>query len=101
MRLSLVSLTAPALIFLAGPACGGGTDTSPGQVPQVGHVFVVVEENANYANVVGTGAMPYLDTLISRYGLATQYYANTHPSIGNYFMMTVGQIITNDDSYSG
>jgi acid phosphatase len=31
--------------------------------------------------------------------LATQYYANTHPSIGNYLMMTTGQIITNSDGY--
>src|SRR2546425_5333979 len=43
--------------------------------------------------------MPYLNGLAQQYGLATQYYANTHPSIGNYFMMTVGAIITNDDSY--
>src|SRR6266852_2375528 len=34
-----------------------------------------------------------------KHALATQYYANTHPSIGNYFMMTSGQIITNIDSY--
>jgi len=26
--------------------------------------------------------MPYLAGLMSQYGLATQYYANTHPSIG-------------------
>jgi phospholipase C len=44
--------------------------------------------------------MPYLNSLTSQYGLATQYYANTHPSIGNYFMMTTGQIITNNDSYN-
>lgn len=43
--------------------------------------------------------MPYLNSLASKYGLATQYYANTHPSIGNYFMLTAGQIITNTDSY--
>jgi hypothetical protein len=30
-----------------------------------GHVVIVVEENANYASVVGdTAAMPYLNTLI-------------------------------------
>ena len=68
-------------------------------MPRHGHVFIVVEENHSYASVVGTGAMPYLDTLIGRYALATQYYANTHPSIGNYFMLTVGQIVTNNDSY--
>jgi phosphatidylinositol-3-phosphatase len=69
-------------------------------VPLHGHVFVVVEENTNYDTVVGTGAMPYLDTLIGRYALATQYYGNTHPSIGNYFMLTVGQIWTNDNSFA-
>jgi len=25
--------------------------------------------------------------------LSTQYYANTHPSIGDYFMLTTGQIL--------
>ena len=42
--------------------------------------------------------MPYLNSLVSRYGLATQYYANTHPSIGNYLMLTTGQIISDDDT---
>src|SRR5438132_4872336 len=45
--------------------------------------------------------MPYLNELATQYGLATQYFANTHPSIGNYFMMTTGQIITNDDAFGG
>ncbi|HEY6248432.1 MAG TPA: alkaline phosphatase family protein [Candidatus Angelobacter sp.] len=45
--------------------------------------------------------MPYLNSLATQNGLATQYYANTHPSIGNYFMMTAGQIITNDDGFNG
>src|SRR5436309_11765406 len=64
------------------------------------HVFIVVEENTNYANVIGNSSMPYLNGLAQQYGLATQYYADTHPSIGNYFMMTVGDIITNDDAYT-
>jgi acid phosphatase len=63
-------------------------------------VVVVVEENHGYSSVIGSSAMPYLNSLATQYGLATQYYADTHPSIGNYFMMTAGQIITNNDSYS-
>jgi acid phosphatase len=64
-----------------------------------GHVVIVVEENANYASVVGnTTSMPYLNSLIDKYGLATQYYSNTHPSIGNYLMLVTGQVLTNDDS---
>ena len=66
--------------------------------PQFGHVAIVVEENTNYSSVVGTTAMPYLNSLMNQYGLGTQYYANTHPSIGNYFMLATGQILTNDDS---
>ena len=71
------------------------------QIPASHHVVVVVEENHNYSQVIGSSAMPYLNSLANQYGLATQYYANTHPSIGNYFMMTTGQIITNNDSYTG
>src|SRR5438128_5040722 len=44
--------------------------------------------------------MPYLNSLANRYGVATNYFGNTHPSIGNYFMLTAGQIVTNNDSYS-
>jgi phosphatidylinositol-3-phosphatase len=67
-------------------------------VPASSHVFLLVEENHSYSSVIGSSSMPYLNSLASKYGLATQYYANTHPSIGNYFMMTAGQTITNNDS---
>lgn len=46
--------------------------------------------------------MPYLNSLVNTAGtLATNYYAVTHPSIGNYFSLTTGKIITNDDDFSG
>jgi len=77
------------------------TANAPPAVPLFGHVILVVEENHGYSQVIGTSAMPYLNGLASQYGLATQYFANTHPSIGDYFMMTTGQIITNDDAYTG
>ena len=77
------------------------TAASPPASPRFGHVFIVMEENTDYADVIGSSQMPYFNSLAARYGVATQYYANTHPSIGNYFMLTTGQIITNNDSYSG
>jgi phosphatidylinositol-3-phosphatase len=70
------------------------------QVPASSHVVVVLEENHSYSSVIGNSAMPYFNSLATQYGLATQYYANAHPSIGNYFMLTTGQIITNNDSFS-
>src|SRR2546426_3541356 len=75
------------------------TASGGGSAP-FGHVFVVTEENHDYASVIGSSSMPYLNGLAQQYGLATQYYGNTHPSIGNYFMLATGQIISNNDGYS-
>lgn len=90
-------------------ACGGGTMT-PGpagagppsnaqssSVPQFGNEFLLVLENNNYSSEVGSPNMPYLNSLINKYGLATNYYATTHPSIGNYFSLTTGEILTNNE----
>ena len=68
------------------------------QIPQSNHVVVLLEENQSYPAVIGSPSMPFLNGLASKYGLATQYYANTHPSIGNYFMLTAGQLFTTNDS---
>lgn len=70
-------------------------------VPASRHVVVVIEENHGYSQVIGNRNMPYINSLANHYSLATHYYANTHPSIGNYFMMTVGEIVTNNDGYNG
>jgi acid phosphatase len=68
------------------------------QVPESHHVVIVLEENHSYSSVIGSSSMPYLNSLAEQYGLATQYYANMHPSIGNYFMLTTGQLVTNNDA---
>lgn len=78
---------------------GTATITVQAQTPQSKHVILVMEENRSYSSVVGqTTVWPNLNNLISNGALATDYYANTHPSIGNYFMLTTGQILTNNDN---
>jgi acid phosphatase len=67
-------------------------------VPAFDRVFIVALENQSFANA--TGGMPFLNKLAGRYGLAVNYFANTHPSIGNYFWMTTGQNITNDSNFA-
>lgn len=67
--------------------------------PASKHVVIVMEENQGYSTVVGdTTNWPYLNALIAKGALPTDYYADSHPSIGNYFMLTTGQILTTDDS---
>jgi acid phosphatase len=86
----------------SGTLSNGYTYTAPSaSLPSFSRVFVVVEENQNYSSVIGSASMPYLNTLASRYGLATNYYANVHPSIGNYFWLTTGQTITSDSNFAG
>lgn len=105
-------LAAALTCALSAAVCGSQTSPTAPSTPTVpstpgpsttpfNHVFVVVEENKRYEEVIGSASMPYLNGLASQYGLATQYYSNTHPSIGNYFMMIVGNVVTNDDSFSG
>jgi acid phosphatase len=57
-----------------------------------------MEENSSYSTVVDSGQWPNFNSLIKTGALPTNYYADTHPSNGNYLMLTTGQILTNDDS---
>ena len=84
----------------SGSGGGGGGGGTPGTNPTQ-HVVVVVLENQNFANMIGNSQMPFFNSMAMQYALATQFYANTHPSIGNYFMMTTGQVVTNDDAFGG
>jgi phosphatidylinositol-3-phosphatase len=65
------------------------------------HIVLLVEENHSYSDVVGSSSMPYLNSLISQYGLATQYFANTHPSLPNYLVLTTGLMESNNDNFAG
>jgi hypothetical protein len=77
---------------------GEVTVTVQSQVPASKHVVLVLEENQGYSTVVGkTSVWPNLNNLISIGALPTNYYANSHPSIGNYFMLTTGQLLTTND----
>jgi hypothetical protein len=70
------------------------------QVPQVQHVLIVLEENTDYADVCGpnNASMPFLCGLKSQGSFSANYYAPTHPSIGNYDDLGWGVVTTNNDS---
>ena len=65
------------------------------------HVVVIALENHEYSQVIGNANMPYYNKLANQGALATRFYATTHPSLPNYFRLTVGQHITNTNSYTG
>ena len=84
-----------------GVVIAGLATSSFAQVPRFGHVFIVVEENHGYSAVIGNPDMLYFNNLANQYGRATNYYANAHPSIGNYFALTTGEVITTNDRFGG
>jgi hypothetical protein len=70
------------------PIAVGATSTLPRS--HRSHVVVIVMENAEYGEVIGSPAAPYVNALARRYGLATQSFAITHPSLPNYLALTSG-----------
>lgn len=96
-------------LAMAHLACGGGTGVSsvpvqtptPSGQPTFSHVVVLVEENHSYSEVMGNSSMPYFNSLASQYGLATQYFANAHPSLPDYMVLTTGLTETLDDNFAG
>lgn len=91
-----------ALLFSLLPGCGSGNDPGPSGTPVATaskHVVLVMEENQSYNTVVGnTAVWPNLNKLIAQGALPTDYYSNMHGSISDYFMLTCGQILTDNDS---
>jgi acid phosphatase len=97
-KLTTFATLAAAVIFLV--------TATFAQVPASNHVVWVMEENESASSVIGSGsAWTYLNSLATQYGQAVNYYANFHPSINNYFMISTGvnmDSIDNDlDSYNG
>ena len=110
MALGTRSFVAVLLLASCLTACGGNSGSSSnnngrnsGGSNSTPHVVVVVFENQDYADLIGnTTSLPYLNQLANQNALATQFHANVHPSIGNYFLLTTGRNPTgNDDAWSG
>lgn len=70
-------------------------------VARYDHLFVVVEENHGFSDVIGNPAAPNLNALAKRYGLATGYTGVTHPSEPNYVALLGGGTfgVSNDNPY--
>lgn len=74
------------------------TGTAWAQVPQSKHVWVLTEENHSYEAVIGNSGMPYFNSLVAKYGLATQYYSEQHNSLSALMWLVAGQPVTSNDS---
>ena len=105
MNRILLALSISMATTLICAGCGGvshpGSGTTTPATASADHVILVVLENHGFSEVIGNPAMPYLNSLASAHGLAASYFADAHPSIPNYFMMTTGSLETVDDNFTG
>ncbi|HEY6967793.1 MAG TPA: alkaline phosphatase family protein [Candidatus Angelobacter sp.] len=84
-----------------GTASGATTVTTKVEgVTTSNHVYIVVLENHSFESVMGNPDTPNLNRMATTFGVATNYFANVHHSIGDYFEMTTGQVITTDDTFT-
>ncbi len=97
---SLLALTVAAAwaVSAVSPAAAAPAPAAPSHYD---HVFVIVEENHGFTDVIGNPAAPNLNALASQYGLATSYYAVSHPSEPNYVALLGGSTFTvsSDNAY--
>ncbi|HEY2738550.1 MAG TPA: acid phosphatase, partial [Thermoanaerobaculia bacterium] len=90
-------LLALALILL--PACHRKSAQAATPAPKIpwpvgkpvyDHVVIVVEENKDYEQIIGSAAAPYINSLKAEGASFTQMYAEEHHSEGNYFWLFSG-----------
>jgi acid phosphatase len=89
-----VVLPASVVASKTGAAFGAGRAV----VPKVDKVVLVVFENKEFPQVVGSGAAPTFDAFAKRYALLTDYRGVAHPSLPNYLALVSGstQGVTSD-----
>ena len=95
-RLALLA-AATLLVSLSSPvfaSASGSTST----LPVFTHIFIIVMENHEYSEIIGSSSAPYTNSLATQNALATRYDAVSHPSLPNYLSLTAASTfgITSD-----
>ncbi len=91
---ALAALLAPSVGYAPRAAAG----VAAPRVPTVDKAVVVVFENRELPEVIGSGEAPTFAALARRYALLTDYHGVAHPSLPNYLALVSGstQGVTSD-----
>ena len=91
-----VLAAATIMSTMAFPAAAGAA-----AFPHYDHIFLIVNENTNYSNVIGSPEAPEINALASGYGIATHYTGVGDPSEPNYVAMLGGSTfgLSDDNPY--
>jgi acid phosphatase len=59
-------------------------------VPAFDHIFTIMMENHSYNEIIGSSQAPYINSLVAKHGVASNYSAVAHPSLPNYLASSGG-----------
>jgi phosphatidylinositol-3-phosphatase len=82
---AVAAVARPAPTAAASGPCGVQA-TAPGYK----HVIWIWMENHSYNTIIGSAKAPYINSLATECGLATNYHNVSHPSLPNYISATSG-----------
>ena len=72
----------------------------PVGVPKLDHVFIIMMENHAYGQIAGNPQAPFINSMMKKANLATNYFAIAHPSSTNYLEVVGGSNFNNlSDQY--
>ena len=99
--MSIRTAFAALFILMAGQAAAAPAKPMLEGVPRYDHIFVIIDENKDYDQIIDPVAAPEIARLAHTYGLASRFYAEVHPSEANYVALLGGNTfgIHDDDAY--
>jgi Phosphoesterase family len=100
-RRAAIAVVASLTIAGGASAAIATTVASASSFPHYDHVFLLIEENHNYNQIIGNRDAPIINALAKDYGSATKYTGVSDPSEPNYVAMLGGSDfgISSDDPY--
>jgi hypothetical protein len=57
--------------------------SAAGGIPNFSHIFILVMENKERADVIGNSSYPYINQLATTYAQGAQNHGVAHPSLPN------------------
>jgi hypothetical protein len=90
-----------ALALATAAASATAATAASSSFPSYDHVFLILDENLNYSQVIGNPDAPDINALAADYGIATHYTGVGDPSEPNYVGMLGGSTfgISDDNPY--
>ncbi len=83
-------LASGAVALLSAGSALAGQGPVPQGIPHLDHLFVIMMENHAYGQIAGNPQAPFINSLMGKANLATNYFAIAHPSSTNYLEVVGG-----------